>query len=225
MIPWKLLDSAPVPASDAVLRLYQRGAEFSIRVDSRELMNSRVHGSEDKLAELACARIADRRRPRLLIGGLGMGYTLAAALHRLGPGAQVVVAELVPAVVAWNRGPLAHLAGRPLQDHRVTVREVDVIRSLEEGPQCYDAVVLDVDNGPASLTVQSNDRLYARAGLDAACAALRPKGVLAIWSVGPDRPFTQRLRRVGFAVNEVRVPARGARGGRPFTLWIAECRR
>jgi spermidine synthase len=222
MIPWEFLDSAPVPGSGEVLRLYQRGEEFSIRVESRELMNSRVHGSEDALAELACARIADRPRPRILIGGLGMGYTLAAALHRLAAEAAVIVAELVPAVVAWNRGPLAHLAGHPLQDNRVTVREVDVARILEEGPQRYDAILLDVDNGPESLTVKSNDWLYTRAALEAACAALRPTGVLAIWSAVPDRVFAQRLRRVGFKVDEVPVRARGPSGGRRHTIWIAE---
>ena len=151
-----------------------------------------------------------------------MGYTLAAALHRLGAEAKVIVAELVPAVVAWNRGPLAALAGHPLQDGRVTVREVDVARILEEGPQRYDAIVLDVDNGPESLTVRSNDWLYARAGLEAACAALRPKGVLAVWAAVPDRIFVQRLRRVGFEVDEVPVRARGPRGGRRHTIWIAE---
>jgi spermidine synthase len=222
MIPWELVDSAPVPGSGEVLRLYKRGEEFSIRIDGRDLMNSRVHGSEDALAELACARVANRARPRILIGGLGMGYTLAAALHRLGAEAQVIVAELVPAVVAWNRGPLAALAGRPLEDRRVNVREVDVARILEEGPRRYDAIALDVDNGPESLTVKSNDGLYARAGLDAAFAALRPKGVLAIWSAGSDRPFVERLRRVGFEVDEVRARARGSHGGRPHTIWIAE---
>ena len=131
MMPWKLLDSAQVPESGEELRLYQRGGEFSIRVDGRELMNSRAHGSEEALAELACVRIAHRPCPRVLIGGLGMGYTTAAALHRLGADGQVVVAELVPAVVAWNRGPLADLAGRPLEDARVTVREVDVARILQ----------------------------------------------------------------------------------------------
>ncbi len=222
MIPWELVDSAPVPRSAETLNLYKRGEEFSIRVGSRELMNSRVHGSEDTLAELACARIADRPRPRILIGGLGMGYTLATALHRLGATAEVIVAELVPAVVAWNRGPLADLAGHPLDDGRVTVREVDVARTIEEGPQRYDAIVLDVDNGPESLTIKSNDRLYARAGLEAAYAALRPKGVLAVWAVAPDRIFAQRLRNVGFEVDEVSVRARGHRGGERRTIWIAE---
>src|SRR5512140_2588296 len=121
MIPWELLDSAPVPGSGEQLRLYRRGTEFSIRVERHELMNSRVHSSEDALATIACAKIADRPHPRVLIGGLGMGYTLAAALQRLGAEAQVVVAELVPAVVVWNKGPIADLAGRPLQDKRVTV--------------------------------------------------------------------------------------------------------
>jgi spermidine synthase len=221
MIPWELLDSAPMPGSGETLRLYKRGTEFSIRVETRELMNSRVHGSEDALAELACARIADRHGPQVLIGGLGMGYTLAAALRRLGAESRVIVAELVPAVVVWNRGPLAELAGRPLQDGRVTVREVDVGRILEQEPLRYDAILLDVDNGPRDLTRQRNEFLYAPAGLNAALAALRPKGVLAIWSVGPDRSFTQRLRGVGFTVDEVRVAARGARGGRPYTIWLA----
>jgi spermidine synthase len=222
MIPWELLDSAPIPESGEVLSLYKRGAEFSIRVDSREVMNSRVHGSEDALAKLAYVRIADRPRPRVLIGGLGMGYTLAAALHRLGAEAKVVVAELVPAVVAWNKGHLADLAGRPLEDRRVTVREVDVAQILKDEPQPYDAIVLDVDNGPEGLIRKGNAWLYARAGLDATFAALRPKGVLAIWSVAPDLIFVQRLRRVGFAVEEVRVRARGSLGGRAHTIWIAK---
>lgn len=151
-----------------------------------------------------------------------MGYTLAAALRRLRGEAQVLVAELVPAVVAWNRGPLADLAGHPLADRRVTVREVDVAQILREGQQGYDAIMLDVDNGPEGLTVTSNDWLYARAGLVAAFAALRPTGVLAVWSVAPNRAFAQRLRRVGFTVAEVRVAARGSHGGERRTVWIAE---
>jgi spermidine synthase len=222
MIPWEFLDSAPVPGSGEARRLYKRGAEFSIRVTGRELMNSRVHVSEGAVAEFACVRLAERPRPRVHIGGLGMGYTLAAALHRLGAEATVIVAECVPAVVAWNRGLLADLAGRPLEDDRVTVREVDVAQLLKAGPQGFDAIVLDVDNGPQGLTRKGNDWLYGRAGLDAACAALRPKGVLAVWSAVPDRLFVQRLRRVGFEVDDVRVRARGSRGGRPHTIWIAE---
>jgi spermidine synthase len=148
MIPWQLLDGTQVPGENNDLRLYQRGGEFSIRVGGSELMNSRVQGSEDAMAELACARIASLRCPHVLIGGLGMGYTLAAALNRLGTESRVVVAELVPAVVAWNRGPLAALAGRPLDDGRVTVREVDVAQILQAEHQAYDAILLDVDNGP-----------------------------------------------------------------------------
>ena len=221
MIPWELLDKAPVPGNSKELRLYRRGREFSIRVNGCELMNSRAHGSEDALAELACARVADRPRPRVLIGGLGMGYTLASALRRLGASARVVVAELVPEVVEWNHGPLADLAGHPLQDTRVTVREVDVARILQAEHQAYDAILLDVDNGPDGLSLQSNNWLYSPAGLDAAFAALKPEGVLAVWSASPDRSFTRRLRQAGFAVDEVPVRARGQRGGGRHTIWIA----
>ena len=221
MIPWELLDSAKVPGNDTKLSLYKRGEEFSIRMDSGELMNSRVHGSEDALAELACARIADRPRPRILIGGLGMGYTTAAALHRFGAEGHVVVAELVPAVVEWNRGILGVLAGHPLQDDRVTVREVDVAQILKAEHRTYDAILLDVDNGPEGLVRKGNDWLYTKAGIGAAFAALRPGGVLAVWSATSNRAFAQRLHRVGFEVDEVRVRARGSRGGGRHTIWIA----
>ena len=150
-----------------------------------------------------------------------MGYTTAAALHRLGADGQVVVAELAPAVVAWNRGLLADLAGRPLHDARVTVREADVARILQAEQGAYDAILLDVDNGPACLTRKGNDWLYARAGLDAAYAALRAAGVLAVWSAGPDRAFAKRLRRAGFEVTEVCVRARGPRGGGRHIIWLA----
>lgn len=184
-------------------------------------MNSRVHGSEEALAELACAQVADRPQSRVLIGGLGMGYTLAAALRRLGTEARVVVAELVPAVVAWNQGPLGGLAGRPLQDHRVTVREVDVAQILRAERQTYDAILLDVDNGPEALGRKDNDWLYARPGLEAAWAALRPAGVLAVWSAGPNHIFAQRLCRAGFSVQEMHVRARGSRGGKRHTVFLA----
>jgi len=222
MVPWEFLDSAPVPGGNAELRLYKRGEEFSIRLDHCELMNSRIHGSEDALAELACARVADRVRPRVLIGGLGMGYTTATALHRLGADAQLVVAELVPAVVKWNKGPLADLAGRPLQNDRVTVREIDVAKILRVEHRSYDAILLDVDNGPEGLARKGNDWLYSRAGLDAALTALRPAGVLAVWSASPNRAFTQRLREAGFEVDEVRVRSRGSRGGARHTIWLAK---
>ena len=221
MIPWEFIDSAQVPGSGGELSLHRRGEEFVIRVDGYELMNSRVHGSEDALAELACAQVADRARPRVLIGGLGMGYTTAAALKRLGAEARVFVAELVPTVVEWNRGVLASLAGHPLEDGRVTVCQVDVARMLQEMRQAYDAILLDVDNGPEGLTRQRNDWLYTAEGLDAALAALRPAGVLGVWSASPDRGFTLRLRLAGFDVEEARVKARGSRGGGRHTIWVA----
>jgi len=221
MIPWEFIGSARLPESREELRLYRRGGEFSIRFDAGELMNSRAHESEDALADLACAKIADRPKPRILVGGLGMGFTAAAVLKHLGAAGRVVVAELAPAVVEWNRGPLAELAGRPLQDARLRVREIDVGRVIREAPQAYDAILLDVDNGPGGLACKANDRLYSMAGLKAAHAALRPAGVLAIWSAASDRAFSKRLRRAGFELEEVCSHARAAgRGGRR-TIWLA----
>jgi len=221
MIPWEFIGSARLPESREELRLYRRGGEFSIRFAAGELMNSRAHESEDALADLACAKIADRPKPRVLVGGLGMGFTAAAVLKHLGAAGRVVVAELAPAVVEWNRGPLAELAGRPLQDARLRVREIDVGRVIREAPQAYDAILLDVDNGPGGLACKANDRLYSMAGLKAAHAALRPAGVLAIWSAASDRAFSKRLRRTGFELEEVCSHARAAgRGGRR-TIWLA----
>jgi spermidine synthase len=218
---WMLLGVAQASGDERELRLYRRDEEFSIRAGNRELMNSRVHGSEDALGELACARIADRPRPRVLIGGLGMGYTLRAALHGLSAQGQVIVAELIPEVVAWNRGPLGELAGHPLRDDRVTVREADVAGILREEQGAYDAILLDVDNGPKGLTRKGNDWLYSQGGLGAAFAALRPGGVLAVWSAGPDQAFSDRLRKTGFKVEEVRARARDVRGGARHIIWIA----
>jgi spermidine synthase len=221
--PWILLETATVPGNGGELRLYRRGEEFSIRIGGRgELMNSRVHGSEEALAGQTCARLAAGNAPRLLIGGLGMGFTLAAALRRIGAQGRVVVAELVPGVVAWNRGVLGAVASHPLRDSRVSVRETDVARVLRAGPQAFDAILLDVDNGPEGLTRRENDWLYQVEGLQAAYAALRSGGVLAVWSAGPDRDFPQRLRKAGFAVDEVRVRARGTKGARHI-LWFARC--
>lgn len=221
MIPWEFLGSASAAGDSEVLSLYRRGNEFSIRVQNRQLMDSTVHGSEDALAELACARIARRPSPRVLIGGLGLGYTTAMALRHLGPAGRVVVAELVPAVVEWNRNVLGDLAGQPLRDPRVTVRVTDVAAVLRQERDAYDAILLDVDNGPVGLTRKGNNWLYAQVGLEAAHAALRPQGVLAVWSAGPDRAFVRRLQRVGFAVDEVGVCARGNRGGRQHIVWLA----
>ena len=221
MIPWTLLDTAEVPGDGGELRLLQRGAEFSIRLAHNELMNSRVYGSEEALANNAIAKIGDRTRPKILIGGLGMGFTLRSALRVIGAESRVVVAELVPAVVAWNRGWLASVSDRSLADARVSIREQDVASLIMSERSAYDAILLDVDNGPGALTRKANDRLYALAGLRAAYVALRSRGVLAAWSAGPDRNFARRLHNAGFEVNEVRVRARGTRGGARQIIWIA----
>ena len=220
MIPWILLDTAKVPDGEE-LRLLQRGAEFSIRLSNNELMNSRVHGSEEALAEIAIGKIGERTRPRILIGGLGMGFTLRAALRVIGPEARVVVAELVPAVVAWNRGWLASVSNHSLEDSRVSIREEDAASLIKSERSAYDAILLDVDNGPEALTRKANEGLYNLSGLGAAYAALRPRSVLAAWSAERDGNFTQRLRKTGFEVNEVHVRARGARGGARQIIWVA----
>ena len=220
MIPWIQLDSAKVPGGREELRLKRRGSEFSIMLGANELMNSRMSGSEEALARLACAKIGDRRRPKMLIGGLGMGFTLRAALAELGRDAIVVVAELVPAVVAWARGPMAELFAGSLDDPRVEVREADVADLIASGKGVYDAILLDVDNGPDGLSRSANDRLYDIEGLSAARTALTPGGVLAVWSAHPDRSFTARLRQSGFEVEEVNTRARGKRGAR-HVIWLA----
>lgn len=221
MIPWELLDSAPLPGSGRELRLYRRDREFSIRMNGQEIMNSRAHGSEDALAEGAGARIRDRVRPRVLVGGLGLGFTVAAALRWIGPQGRVVVAELLPAVVRWNKELLGHLAGDPLQDPRVSVRLDDVVKIIHSERRAYDAILLDVDNGPRDLISRGNNRLYTPSGLEALRGALRPGGVLAVWSAGPDQNFVRRLEQSGFQVQEVSVRARGSLGGRRHTIWLA----
>lgn len=221
MIPWEFIDKAQVPGNGGELRLYKRGKEFSIRVDGHELMNSSRHGSEDALAELACERIAGRACACVLIGGLGMGFTVAAALKRLGRDSRIVVAELVPEVIEWNRGPLSALAGNPVCDRRVTLLGADVAEIIRAGRRAYDAILLDIDNGPQGLTRKANDWLYSRNGLEAALHALRPSGVLAVWSAASDEGFAQRLRRAGFMVDEQSVRARGSSGGSRHIVWIA----
>jgi len=223
MIPWQELGRSSVPGETAPLILAQRGTEYAIRIGATPLMSSLAHGSEEILAELACTGLAERADARVLIGGLGMGFTLAAALRELAPTAQVVVAELVPAVVEWNRGPLAHLAGNPLADPRASVFAGDVRDAILAKPAAWDAILLDVDNGPNGLTRPGNDQLYGIEGLGAASAALRGPGVLGVWSVAPDAEFTRRLEQAGFDVHEVAVRARRTKGGR-HTLWIARVR-
>jgi spermidine synthase len=221
VIPWLQLDTAKVPGGEGELRLMQRGAEFSIVLGNIELMNSRLSGSEEALAVMTCERLRDRRSARVLIGGLGMGFTLRAALGQLGPDARVDVAELVPAVGAWARNQLAGIFGGSLADSRVTLWEGDVGRLIATRPATYDAILLDVDNGPTGFTREANDGLYDASGLGAARAALRPGGILAVWSTGPDRKFTERLRRTGFRVDELAVRANGARGGARHVIWMA----
>jgi spermidine synthase len=188
---------------------------------ANELMNSRLSGSEEALATLACRRLVGAATPTILIGGLGMGFTLRAALGALGPEAKLVVAELVPGVVKWARGPLAHIFGGSIEDPRVRIVEADVADLIAEARSAYDAILLDVDNGPDGLTRAANDRLYDKDGLDRARAALRPGGVLAIWSAAPDKSFSQRLRNAGFAVEETMVRANAGRSGARHVIWLA----
>lgn len=221
MLPSVLLGSAPVPGTNKELRLYQRGDEFSIKIPGRgELMNSRVTGSEQALADLACQRLAGRARPRVLVGGLGMGFTLAAALRALPSEAEVVVAELVPEVVEWNRALIGAPAGHPLADPRSEVFVGDVGALMRRSPAGFDAILLDVDNGPEGLIRRDNDWLYTVEGLQTAHRALRPEGVLAVWSAGPDRLFTSRLHHAGFRVEEHRVRGHGPGKGARHTIWL-----
>jgi spermidine synthase len=221
MIPWEFLDSAKIPGQKKDLCLYRRGKEYSIRIGCSELMNSRVHASEDSLAEISCNKIEHQSRPRILIGGLGMGFTLATALKYSKNDAVITVSEIVPTVVEWNRGVLADLAGDPLNDKRVIIREIDVAQIIKSVRQTFNAILLDVDNGPEGLTRYGNDWLYSLDGLNAAYAALKPEGVLAVWSAGPDQAFPKRMRSAGFYVEEKRVHARGPRGRAHHTIWLS----
>lgn len=220
MQPWIELDTATVPGDGGQLRLKRRGDEFSIMAGATELMNSRLSGSEEALARLACDRIRDRKKPKILIGGLGMGFTLRAALAETGNDAEITVAELVPAVVAWARGPLAPVFAGSLDDPRVRVHEGDVGDLIGADAAAWDAILLDVDNGPEGLTREANDSLYGYDGLAAARRALRAKGVLAVWSSHRSPDFTRRLRSSGYEVEEIATRARGKRGAR-HVIWIA----
>jgi spermidine synthase len=221
MIPRILLGTASIPDTDKQMQLYRSGELFSIKIPGRgDLMNSRVHGSEKALAELACERLVGKEKPRLLIGGLGMGFTLAAALKTLGPGAEVLTAELVPEVVTWNRTLMGAPAGHPLADPRSRIYVGDVADLIRQEPAGFDAILMDVDNGPEALVRRENDWLYGPAGLQATRAALRPGGVLAVWSASPDRGFGKRLQQAGFDVREHVVrPHRAGKGPRHH-IWI-----
>lgn len=221
MIPWLQIDTTRVPGADIELRLMRRGEEFSMMLGQNELMNSRLSGSEEALATLTCKKIEAVKRPHLLVGGLGMGFTLRAALAVLGREARITVAELVPAVIAWARGPMAELFGDSLTDPRASIREADVVDVIKSSPAAFDAILLDVDNGPEALIRKANDALYDRNGLQAIRRALRPGGILAVWSSGPNIAFTKRLRAADFEVNEVGVRATTKRSGAHHVIWFA----
>jgi spermidine synthase len=218
---WTLLGEAPIPGSGRSLSLYRGKDDFFIKISSGggELMSTRKHGSEDALGALPCRRLGNRETARVLIGGLGMGFTLAAALKEVGPGAEVTVAELIPEVVDWNRGPLGECSGFPLDDPRTIVHLGDVVKLLRRKRGYYDVIALHVDNGPEGLTQSSNDWLYSGPGIVAAQEALTPNGILAYWSAGPDQAFHDRLRRCGFMVEEATVYAHGNKGARHL-IWL-----
>lgn len=223
MTPRELIGVAEVPGGPP-LRLVRRGGDFMILLERNELMSSRMRGSEVALGTMTCDRLGARPAPRLLIGGYGMGFTLRAVLGLVGPDARVTVAELVPGIIEWARGPMAELAQGCLDDPRVTIRMGDVGSAIGEaaaGPERYDAILLDVDNGPDGLTRQENDGLYTAGGLARARAALRPGGILAVWSAAPDPAFARRLAQAGFAVDEVRVRARENGKGPMHVIWFA----
>lgn len=220
MTPRELIDVAEVPGGEP-LRLFRRGTDHMIVLDRNELMNSRMSGSEEALAVMTCERLRGRKRLRMLIGGYGMGFTLRAALKEAGPDAMIDVAELVPKILDWARGPMKELTGDCLDDPRVTIVEEDVAVPIQHADGGYDAILLDVDNGPDGLVRAVNGRLYSARGLAAARNALTPGGVLAVWSAASDDKFTRRLRDAGFAVDEVAVKARSNGKGPRHVIWFA----
>lgn len=220
MLPWTLIAKAFVPGDDGELILQRRGDEYSIRVDGYELMNTRVHGSEDALAEIACGQLEDASHAHVLIGGLGMGFTLAAVLKAIGAAGRATVAELVPEVVEWNRGPMGAASGHPLTDPRTIVKTTDVADVIRRNRNAFDAILLDVDNGPTSLVAKGNNRLYTASGLRAAHTALRPSGILAIWSSADDPSFTRRLNQSGFEAEIHKVGSAGRSRGPRYYVWV-----
>jgi spermidine synthase len=219
MKPWELLGRTRTPEGED-MTLMRQDTEYVILANGRSLMSSRMHGSEEALATLACRRLRAVEAPRVLVGGLGMGFTLRATLDLLSADATVVVAELVPAVVEWHRGPLGPLAGHPLKDRRVVVEVGDVGATLRAREEQFDAVLLDVDNGPSAFTASRNSGLYDDRGVAAARAALKAGGTLAVWSAWEDRKFEQRLRYGGFTVTVERMRARLKKGGPKHTVFL-----
>lgn len=223
MSDWTLLGEAQIPGTDQFMYLYKGKDDFSIKLArGHELMNTRKHGSEDALGELPCKRLSNVENAKVLIGGLGMGFTLAAALRTVGADAEVTVAELIPEVVEWNRGPLGELSGSPLDDPRTRVHVGDVLRLLKQSKARFDVIALDIDNGPEGLTRSSNNWLYSLMGVATAQSALKPGGVLAYWSAAKDDDFHDLLKSCGLLVDQVQVHAHGHKGAR-HTLWLATC--
>ena len=220
MITRELLGTAHVPGGTE-LRLFRHDRDFMIVMGQNELMSSRMSGSEIALATETIKRLKDRPAPSLLIGGYGMGFTLRAALEVLGPKAELVVAELVPEVIEWARGPMAHIAAGCLDDPRVRLLMGDVGSEIDGAHGDYDAILLDVDNGPDGVVRDGNGALYTSSGLRAARRALKADGVLAVWSAGTDPAFTRRLEKNGFAVDQIRVAARSTGTGPKHTIWFA----
>lgn len=219
MLPWEVLGETTAP-DGTTLSLTRRGHEYVILANGKSLMSNRMHGSEEALASFGLSALPDPSAPHVLVGGLGMGYTLRATLDHLPSTGTVVIAELLPAVVKWNQGPLGPLANHPLDDDRVTVAAGDVADTLRAHPGAFDAILLDVDNGPAAFTTDFNGGLYDNAGVATARAALKPGGSLAVWSAWDDRKFEQRLRYVGFTVSVEHVRARLKKGGPHHTIFI-----
>jgi spermidine synthase len=223
MDSWITIASAPVPGGDTELTLLQRNDDFAIRISGLpgDLMNSRMYHSEEALAELGCTRLGTTENARVLVGGLGMGFTLAAALRIIPASAEVIVAELVPEVIEWNRGPLGQCAGRPIDDGRTRIHLGDVVALLKHPERKFDAILLDVDNGPEAMTASANGWLYTRGGLKTIYEKLRPEGIAAIWSVRADQRFTSQLRKTGFKVQVRTVRARPGKGSR-HTIFVAQ---
>jgi spermidine synthase len=224
MIARELLGTAQIPGGEE-LRLYAHGRDFMIVLDRNELMSTRMRGSEEALAVMSVERIGQKdgagvTAPHLLIGGYGMGFTLRAALAAMGPKGRVTVAELVPEIIEWARGPMAELTAGCLDDARVTLRPGDVADAIGDANGIYDAILLDVDNGPDGLVRDENDRIYSRPGLLAAKRALRPGGILAVWSAAPDNSFKRRMKLAGLDTDEVQVSARGNGKGPRHVIWF-----